>query len=152
MDQAVSAILLAAMLSAAPDFALKTLDGRTVRLGDYRGKVVLVNFWATWCAGCRIEMPRLAKEYAQNRSKGLEIVGISMDDAGEDVVARFVRLNRIGYAIARGNAAVAAAYGGVRLLPQTFVVGRDGRIVTRIEGTPDERELHDTIRRALALK
>jgi peroxiredoxin len=128
MDQAVRSIValaLFASLTAAPDFKLKSLDGRTVHLSDWRGKVVLVNFWATWCAGCKVEMPELVEQFRRHHAEGLEIVGISMDDAGDDVVARFAKLTKVNYTIVRGDAAVASAYGGARFLPS-----RSSSIVT----------------------
>jgi len=140
------AVLLAAH---APDFTLQSIDGKTVRLSDYRGKVVLLNFWATWCAGCKVEMPRLAEEYRKYRAEGLEIVGVSMDDGGSDVIARFAKAKHVDYAIAKGNDAVARLYGGVRFLPQTFVIDRSGAIVKSIAGPPDERELDALIAKLL---
>src|SRR2546430_12359169 len=137
------ALLLAAVLSKAPDFTLRSLDGRTIRLADYRGKVVLLNFWATWCAGCRVEIPRLVAQYRQHHSEGLEIVGISMDDGDESMIARFAKLKGINYTIVKGNDAVAKSYGGVQLLPQTFVIGRRGEIVKAIVGVPEERDLEE---------
>ena len=151
--RSVAAIFLVMVLNAqakpAPDFTLKSLDGRTVRLANLRGKVVLLNFWATWCAGCKVEMPRLVKQHQRHHSQGLIIIGVSMDDAGDDVVTRFVKANHVNYTIARGNDAVAKAYGGVRYLPQTFVIDRNGEIVASIAGPPEERELEVVINRLL---
>jgi peroxiredoxin len=148
----MTAILLAAMLTKAPNFTLRALDGRTIRLSDYRGKVVLLNFWATWCAGCRIEIPRLIAQYRQYRSRGFEIIGVSMDDGGEDVIAKFAKTKGVNYTIVKGNDAVAKAYGGVRFLPQTFVIGREGAIVKTIAGVPDAREFDQLIERSVTLK
>ena len=139
----MTALLLAVALSKAPDFTLRALDGRTVRLSDYRGKVVLLNFWATWCAGCQVEIPRLIAQYRQHRSHGLEIIGVSMDDGDESMIARFAKLKGINYTIVKGNDTIAKAYGGVRLLPQTFVIGRRGEIVKGIVGLPEERDLEE---------
>src|SRR5256885_11570084 len=147
----MTALLLAVALSKAPDFTLRALDGRTVRLADYRGKVVLLNFWATWCAGCQVEIPRLIAQYRQHRSHGLEIIGVSMDDGDKSMIARFAKLKGINYTIVKGNDAVAKAYGGVRLLPQTFVIGRDGEIVERIAGVPEAREFGKMIARVLGV-
>lgn len=87
----------AAYAKPAPDFTLMSLDGRTIHLAALRGKVVLLNFWATWCAGCQVEMPRLAALYRQHHQQGLEIIGVSMDDAGEDVIAKFARSKHADY-------------------------------------------------------
>ena len=140
---------MALLAAHAPEFALKTLDGRTVRLEDLRGKVVLLNFWATWCGGCRIETPRFVEQYRKHHAQGLEIVGVSMDDAGNDAVSAFVKAHNINYTIVRGNDAVAKAYGGVRFLPQTFVIDRKGEIVRTFSGPPEERALEKLINRLL---
>ena len=144
----LASFAVVALLAAhAPDFTLKTLDGRTVRLQDLRGKVVLLNFWATWCAGCRVEMPRFVEQYRKHHAQGLEIVGVSMDDAGNDAIAAFVKAHHVNYTIVRGNDAVAKSYGGVRFLPQTFVIDRKGEIVRTFAGPPEERELEELITR-----
>jgi len=135
---------------AAPAFALRSLEGRTVRLSDFRGKVVLLNFWATWCGGCRVEMPWLVELYRQYRPQGLEIVGVSMDDAGEDVIAKFTRAKNVNYTIVKGNEAVARAYGEVQLLPQTFLINRDGTIAGHVTGVPNRSDFENTIRQLLA--
>jgi peroxiredoxin len=140
----------AAYAKPAPDFTLMSLDGRTIHLAAFRGKVVLLNFWATWCAGCQVEMPRLAALYRQHHQQGLEIIGVSMDDAGEDVIAKFARSKHADYTIAKGNDAVAKSYGGVRFLPQTFVIDRNGNIVKSIAGPPEERDLEELIKNLLA--
>ena len=146
----LASLAVVALLAAhAPDFALKTLDGRTVRLEDVRGKVVLLNFWATWCAGCRVEMPRFVEQYRKHHAQGLEIVGVSMDDGGNDAIAAFVKAHHINYTIVKGNDAVAKSYGGARFLPQTFVIDRKGTIVRTFAGPPDERELEDLIKRTM---
>jgi peroxiredoxin len=145
-------VLLAAIDSQAkpaPAFTLNTLDGRAVRLADYRGKVVLVNFWATWCAGCRVEMPRFVEQYRRNHAKGLEIIGISMDDEGAPV-APFLTAQHVNFTIVKGDAAVAKAYGGVRYLPQTVVIDRSGEIVKTFDGPPDAKELDALLERLLA--
>lgn len=123
----------------APDFTVRSLDGRTVHLRDLRGKVVVVNFWATWCGGCKVEIPHLVDTYRRLRSRGLEVIGFTMDDAGDDVVARFTKLKQMDYTIARTTDAVTKAYGGMRFLPQTFVVDRNGMIVATFSGPPDAR-------------
>jgi peroxiredoxin len=135
--------------ATAPDFSLTSLEGRTVRLSNERGKIVLLNFWATWCGGCKVEMPWLAELDRQYRARGLEIIGVSMNDAGEDVIAKFAKSKNAGYTIAKGNDAVAKAYGGVRFLPQTFVIDRRGVIVKTLAGVPDRRELEDIVKRLL---
>ena len=121
----------------APDFTVRSLDGRTVHLRDFRGKVVVVNFWATWCGGCKVEIPHLVETYRRLHRQGLEIIGLSMDDAGDEVVTRFTKLKGMDYTIARGTDAVTKAYGGLQFLPQTFVVDRNGVIVATMSGPPE---------------
>jgi len=147
--RSIVALALFASLSIAPDFNLKSLDGHDVRLSALRGKVVIVNFWATWCVGCKVEIPELIDAYRRYHRDGLEIVGISMDDAGDDVVARFAKLKNVSYTIVRGDAAVASAYGGIRFMPQSFVVDRRGKIVKTFVGPPDEKELDALLRSLL---
>jgi peroxiredoxin len=129
----------------APNFELKSLDGRTVRLADFRGKVVVVNFWATYCAPCRVETPWLIEFYGQYRTQGLEIIGVSMDDGGAEV-NDFVKEMNINYTILMGNQTVGEAYGGTRLLPQSFLVDREGRIVKSMLGIQAKGDLEENIK------
>lgn len=131
----------------APDFALRLLDGRTVKLSDFRGDAVLLNFWATWCAPCRIEMPWLVEFYKQYQSQGLEIVGVSMDDTGQETaVAEFIKERNVNYPILRGNNEVADLYGGLRFLPQTLFIDREGNIVKTMYGIKSKDEFEQSIK------
>jgi peroxiredoxin len=134
---------------SAPEFSLESLDGRTVRLADYRGKGVLLNFWATWCQPCKIEMPwfeELQKEYG---SQGLQVVGIAMDDASKEDIAKFAKEMGVNYPILLGKESVGDAYGGVQFLPSTFFIDRDGKVVDRIFGLRSRSEIEDDIKLAL---
>jgi peroxiredoxin len=133
----------AAAGAAAPDFALQSLDGRTVRLSDFKGKAVLLNFWATWCGPCRAEIPWLAELSKKYRGQGLEIVGVSMDegDRGRARVGPFIQQRNVSYTILFGDESVAAAYDGVPVLPQTFIIGRDGRILGSVSGSRKKAQL-----------
>jgi peroxiredoxin len=135
---------------AAPEFALYTLDGRSVKLSSLRGKVVLLNFWATWCAPCRVEMPWLVDFSRRYQGQGLEIVGVSVDDGDRERVAAFVRARNVNYTIVLKDKAVSDAYGGLRFLPQTFFIGRDGKVVKRTYGVRDKDDFENDIRQALA--
>jgi cytochrome c biogenesis protein CcmG/thiol:disulfide interchange protein DsbE len=115
----------------APNFSLKTADGKTVELARLKGKVVLVNFWATWCGPCRKEMPDFVEVYKQKKSKGLEIVSISLDREGWKVVIPFVKQYGINFPVVVGNAELADAYGGMEYIPTTFIVDRSGMIVDK---------------------
>ena len=113
---------------AAPDFELKDPDGRTVRLSDYRGKVVLLNFWATWCGPCRIEIPWFIEFERNLKHKGFAVIGVSLDEGGWDVVKPYLRQIGVNYRVLLGDDRVATLYGGVDSLPTTFLIDREGRI------------------------
>jgi peroxiredoxin len=136
----------------APPFELKTLDGRTLKLSDLRGKVVVLNFWATWCAPCRVETPWLVELYRQYQRKGLEIVGVSLDDGGTHPVEKFVQEMKVNYPVLMGSNSVSDSYGGLRFLPQTFFIDRDGRIERHTIGLTSRSDLEDDIKRLLNLK
>jgi len=111
----------------APDFTLTQLDGSELRLSSLRGKVVLLDFWATWCEPCREEIPHFVKLQQKYGSQGLQIVGVSMDDT-VDPVRPFAEKFQINYPVVMGNASIGELYGGVLGLPIAFMIGRDGRI------------------------
>ncbi len=133
----------------APDFTLEALDGKNLRLSDFRGKAVLLNFWATWCAPCKIEMPwfvDLQKEYGP---QGLQIVGVAMDDSSKEDIAKFAKDMGVNYPVLLGKEAVGDAYGGVPALPESFFIGRDGKIVDKIIGLKGKADIEDSIKKAL---
>jgi len=136
-------------LEPASDFELKSLDGRAVKLSDFRGKVVVLNFWATWCAPCRVETPWLVDLYRQYKERGLEVVGVSMDDGDQEHVSDFVKEMGINYTVLTGNHAVGDAYGGARFLPQTFFIDRDGKIIKHNFGIKNKSDLEDVIKQSL---
>ncbi len=117
--------------SKAPNFTLKTGDGKTIELAKLKGKVVVVNFWATWCGPCKMEIPGFLEVYGKYKSKGLEIVGVSLDQKGWDVVKPFVEKAKITYPVVVGDGELADAYGGIEAIPTTFIVDKKGNIVTR---------------------
>lgn len=112
----------------APNFTLKNAEGKDVSLSDFRGKVVVLNFWATWCGPCQIEIPWFIQFEQKYRSKGLEIVGVSMDEDGWKVIKPFVREHHVNYPILLGDETVATLYGGLDALPTTYILDRQGRI------------------------
>jgi thiol-disulfide isomerase/thioredoxin len=137
----------------APDFALESLPGETVHLSDFRGKVVLLNFWATWCGPCKILTPWLVDLQNQYRPQGLEIIGIALDeDASQAEIAEFADKLRVNYMVLIGNEKMAEAYGGVPAMPDTFFIGRDGKIVDSLVGLKGKGELEDSIGKALAAR
>jgi peroxiredoxin len=158
MIQTLALVVLLALMpaphaSAAPDrasdFSLPSLDGQTVHLADLRGRTVLLNFWATWCAPCRVETPWLVDLDQRYRSQGLTIIGVSMDDGSREAVAKFAKEYHVEYPVLIGTPAVADAYGGVRFLPQTFLIGRDGAIISRTFGIRDKASLEGDVRKAI---
>jgi len=137
----------------APDFTLQSLDGKAVKLADFRGKAVVLNFWATWCDPCREEMPWFEDLQKQYGPQGLQIVGVAMDDADPADVAKFTKELNVDYPILMGKPAVrnavADAYGGIEFLPETFYIGRDGKVLQKVFGLRDRGEIEDYIKQAL---
>jgi len=135
----------------APDFELTDVStGKTVKLSDYRGKAVLLNFWATWCPPCKVEIPWFVDLQKQYGSDGLVIVGVAMDDAGQQAISKFAQGMGINYPILLGTDQVSDLYGGVEDLPTTFYIGRDGKIVDRVFGLRSHHEIESNIKAALA--
>jgi peroxiredoxin len=136
----------------APDFTLRDTDGNKVSLSDYRGKAVLINFWATWCAPCKIEMPWLISLQDQYASQGFQILGISSDDSSVSRadIAHFGQQEKIDYPLLLGDDAVSRKYGGIDFLPTSFFVGRDGKVVAESAGLVSKDEIEANIKKALA--
>ena len=135
----------------APDFNLRSLDGGMMRLSELRGRPVLLNFWATWCAPCRVEMPWLVAFDQQYRAQDVQIIGVSLDDAGaEHQVATFARDKGVKYPVLLGDSTVANAYGGVRFMPQSFFIDRDGRIKKTTIGLTSKKDLEDLVKALVA--
>jgi cytochrome c biogenesis protein CcmG/thiol:disulfide interchange protein DsbE len=111
----------------APDFTLQDADGNSLKLSDLRGKVVVLNFWATWCGPCALEIPWFIEFEKQFKSRGLEIVGVSMDEDGWKAIKPYVASHRMNYRVVLGNDSVGQLYGGVDSLPTTFIIDRQGR-------------------------
>jgi thiol-disulfide isomerase/thioredoxin len=120
-------------LRPAPDFALTDLSGRPLHLSDYRGKVVILDFWATWCEPCKEEIPHLIEMQNKYSAQGLQVLGVSMDDDQPPVV-KFQQQFKMNYPVAVGDSKLADQYGGILGLPITFVIDRQGRIVSRHVG------------------
>jgi peroxiredoxin len=134
----------------APDFTLQSIDGETIRLSDFRGKAVLLNFWATWCAPCRIEMPWFVEMQDRYAAEGLQVVGVAMDDSSPNDIEKFANDLRVNYPILVGEATVGNAYGGLQFLPATFYIGRDGKVVDKVFGLKTRNEIEEDIKKALA--
>ena len=135
---------------AAPDFSLKTLDGREVKLSALRGKAVVVNFWATWCAPCKIEMPWLADLQKKHGPHGVEIIGVTMDeDPDVKQIQKFVADVKADYTIVLGNDKVGDAYGGVQFLPTTVYIDRQGKVTEQSFGIVGQDEIEKHILTAM---
>ena len=133
----------------APNFILQDAQGRTVRLADFKGKVVLLDFWATWCGPCQIEIPWFIEFQRKYKDQGFSVVGISMDEGGWEVVRPFVDEQKMNYPVLIGNDETASAFGGVEALPTTFIIDKQGRIVATHMGLTSKDEFENTIKSLL---
>ncbi len=133
---------------AAPAFTMVDLDGNKIDTAAYRGKVVLINFWAAWCVPCAEEIPQFTVLEDKYRAQGFRTIGISMEDK-ESVLREFYRKHKMNYPVIVGNQDIAQEYGGILGLPTTFLVGRDGRIHHKYAGTTDFAKLEHDIQALL---
>jgi len=137
-----------------PELTLKDLDGKNISLSDYKGKVVLVNFWATWCEPCRVEIPWLIEMQQKYGPKGFVLLGIALDEEGKNVVAPFVSKERfdvngqklpMSYQILIGNDDAADKFGGLFGYPTSILISRDGKQIKRVTGFRSEDEMNKAI-------
>ena len=135
----------------APDFTRKTLDGKPLHLASYRGKVVLLNFWATWCGPCMAEMPKFSAWQTKYGAQGLQVLGISMDD-DQAPVTKVNRKLQLSYPVAMGDEHLGEQYGGVLGLPISYLIGRDGKVIERYQGQTNLDQMEKQITAALQTK
>ena len=139
----------------APDFELKTLDGKTAKLSDYKGKAVLLNFWATWCEPCKIEMPWLVEFHKQYGPQGFTVLGVAMDDDADSKdwvqkdIRKFTGDMQVNYPVLLGTSKLGDTYGGGPFLPEIFYIDRNGKIVQHGVGLKGKGEIEENIKKAL---
>jgi thiol-disulfide isomerase/thioredoxin len=131
--------------SPAPAWELKGLDGAVVRSDDFAGKVVVLDFWATWCPPCRKEIPGFIALQKQYGDRGLAVIGVSLDEGGPDAVRGFVAKAGVNYAIVMGNEKIVRDFGGIEGIPTTFIIDREGRVVGKHVGYADKAAFEKAI-------
>ena len=134
----------------APAFTLKNLQGQPVSLSDYKGKAVLINFWATWCGPCKMEMPWLIALQKKYASQGFTVLGISEDDDPPAKVSEFATRVGVNYPVLMYNDKVNSAYGGIDFTPESYYIGRNGKVVAEVGGLVSESEIEANIQKSLA--
>jgi thiol-disulfide isomerase/thioredoxin len=135
----------------APAFELKSIpEGKSTPLASFRGKAVLLNFWATWCGPCKIEMPWLVDLQKKYGPQGLQIVGVAMDDTSDKEIADFTHKMGVNYVVLKGTEKVGDLYGGVEGLPTTYYLDRSGKVVDKTLGLASESVIEDAIKKSLA--
>ena len=133
----------------APDFTLKDSNGATIRLSNYKGRVVLLNFWATWCHGCKFEIPWFMEFADRYKSGGLAVIGVSMDDDGWKSVKPYLEQMKLNYTVVIGNEGLGKLY-GLDNMPMTLLIDRQGRIAASYVGVVDRTACESKIRALLA--
>lgn len=133
----------------APDFTLQTPDGSKLTLSSLRGRAVLLNFWATWCEPCKVEMPWFVDLQKRYGPQGLQVIGVAMDDASPNEIASFAQKMGVNYPIVIGKEEVGAQYGGIDYLPSSFYISRDGKVLDHVFGLVSRSEIESGIQKAL---
>jgi len=133
----------------APDFALKTYEGNVIKLSDLKGKIVMINFWATWCPPCKAEIPGFIEVYKKYKNKGFELIGIALDEEGWEKVKPFVKKNKINYPIVLGTKKVVMDYGGLGVIPTTFIIDKNGFILAGHQGYLSKENLENFLNSVL---
>jgi thiol-disulfide isomerase/thioredoxin len=170
MKATVLAVVLLAAVSvrgeqavgtAAPAFSLKDLKGADVTMAQQKGKVILLNFWATWCGPCKAEMPILVKLQKVHGPAGLTVLGVSMDEEGASVINPWLKKTKfmvdgksepMNFPLLIGTPQMATAYGEIEALPATFIIDRQGKVVQRIDGPIEFKDIDRTVQPLLAKK
>jgi thiol-disulfide isomerase/thioredoxin len=133
----------------AAEFTLNDIKGVKKSLSDFKGKVVILDFWATWCPPCRQEIPHFISLYDEYKGKGLEIIGIALDRGGANVVTAFSEQNKINYTVLLGNEEVSDLYGGIAAIPTTFILDKEGTIRKKYIGYNEKEVFEKDIKELL---
>ncbi len=149
----LSVLLLALTLAAAgsaqqkaPNFKVQAADGSTIELAKLKGKVVVLNYWATWCGPCRMEIPGFVDVYKQYKARGLEIVGVSLDREGWKVVKPYIQKANINYPVVVADENLESAYGQIDAIPTTFVVDKKGNLVDKHVGYMSKADFEQLVK------
>jgi thiol-disulfide isomerase/thioredoxin len=130
----------------APGWQLRDVNGKQVDLADFKGKLVILDFWATWCPPCRAEIPGLVALQKKYADKGLVIIGVSLDRQGPGIVKAFMHQLGMNYRVVMGDEKIVSEYGGIEAIPTTFIIDRQGKVVTIREGFTDNATFESEIR------
>jgi len=130
-------VLPAGARGEAPDFTLNDMTGKPITLSQYKGKVILLDFWATWCGPCAQEIPHFVELSKKYQDKGLAIIGVSIDEGGAAAVKPFIEEHKVDYPIVLGNADLEKSYGGIQGIPTTFIINKSGKVVDSFVGYRD---------------
>ena len=133
---------------AASDFTLRDAEGRPLTLSRYQGKVVLLDFWATWCGGCKVELPWYVEFSRKYRRKGLTVIGVSMDDGGMEAIKPFLSAKHIKYPVVMGDDALGGKF-GLKQMPLSLLIDRQGKIAVSHEGVVDRKSFEQNIQELL---
>jgi peroxiredoxin len=137
---------LSGTMMPAPSWELQNADGQMIHSSDFKGKVVILDFWATWCPPCKAEIPgfiALQKEYGKN---GLAVIGVSVDEGGADVVKSFAKQLGMNYTVVLADDKTTQVFGGIEAIPTTFIIDREGRIVTKHLGFTEKDEFEKELK------
>ena len=133
----------------APEFTLKDSHGAPVHLSDFKGKVVLLDFWATWCSPCAVELPWFMEFERKYKDRGFEVLGVAMDDEGWKIINPFVAKRKFNYRVVLGDDLTGDQYGGIEALPSTYVIDRNGKIAAVHIGLTNKKDFEDAIQTLL---